>query len=98
MSNTPYTRKYISIFLIISICILFFLSIDVGEYRRHRSSPQPIVTGDQNFITDVTIKKGPLSESWVIRMIDDAQRNVQISVYSFTLPVLREALSRAHKR
>ena len=84
---------------LIAACIFYVLvwSFDLTEYQIHHKR-QAIVSGEQEFLTDVTLKTGPLSESWIQKMIDGAEKKVWVSVYTFTLPNLRESLLRAQKR
>lgn len=83
--------------ILVVVAYIFVGSINIDEYTRHHSISQS-VSGEQQFLTTATIKKWPISESWIIDMIDSSRERVWVSVYTMTLPILREALVRAHKR
>ncbi len=80
-------------------CIILVLSVkscDVEEYRNYHKDA--LVTGVQIFLTKGDIKKWPITEDWLVDMIDASRKRAWIAVYTFTLPSLREALVRAQKR
>jgi phosphatidylserine/phosphatidylglycerophosphate/cardiolipin synthase-like enzyme len=47
---------------------------------------------------DVSLRRSPLPEKWIVDLIDASHEKVWVAVYTWTLPSLREALVRAHKR
>jgi cardiolipin synthase A/B len=83
--------------ILVVVAYLFVGSFNITEYRQHHEWRES-VSGQQDFLTTATIKKWPIPESWIIDMIDASRERVWISVYSCTLPSLRESLVRAHKR
>lgn len=91
-----FSRTIIPLVLSCVICILFIQSCDIREYRDYHTDTA--VSGDQTFLTEGIIKQWPLSEQWMIDMIDASERRAWVAVYTFTLPGLREALMRAQKR
>ena len=91
-----FSRKIIPLILVCIIWVLFVQSCDLDEYRAYHN--ETAVTGNQIFLTEGEIKKWPISEQWIIDMIDVSQKRTWVSVYTFTLPNLREALVRAQKR
>ncbi len=86
--------------ILIGIAILFFVwqGWNVAEYKNHHKSTVFEVHGEQKFLEDFTIHIWPYSEQWVIDMINSAKEKIYISVYTFTLPEVRESLLRAHER
>lgn len=80
------------------VAVLVFLSFDIAEYQNHHEKNIVVVSGEQQFIADITLRAGPASESWIEQMIDAAQERVWVGVYTFTVPNLREALLRAQQR
>ncbi len=91
-----FSRTIIPLILSCVICLLFIQSCDIREYRDYHTDA--VVSGDQTFLTKGIIKKWPLSEQWMIDMIDASERRAWVAIYTFTLPGLREALMRAQKR
>lgn len=91
-----FSRTIIPLILSCVICILFIQSCDIREYRDYHADP--VVGGDQTFLTEGIIKQWPLSEQWMIDLIDASEKRAWVAVYTFTLPGLREALMRAQKR
>ena len=91
-----FSRTIIPLVLSCVICILFIQSCDIREYRDYHTDTA--VSGNQTFLTEGIIKQWPLSEQWMIDMIDASERRAWVAVYTFTLPSLREALMRAQKR
>lgn len=83
--------------ILVAVLFLFVRSIDSQEYRNHHIGSS-VISWNQEFLTDAILKKWPISELWIIDMIDVSRERVWISVYSFTLPSLRESLVRAQKR
>lgn len=79
------------------VVYIFVGSLDISEYKNHHRAIG-VVSGSQEFLTSATVKRWPLWEAWLIDMIDRSRERVWISVYSFTLPSLRESLLRAQKR
>ncbi|MBP6921416.1 hypothetical protein KBB89_02625 [Candidatus Gracilibacteria bacterium] len=92
-----YFQRFVLGGILVVVGYIFIGSVDIAEYRSHRRQIGTI-SGQQEFLTSAVIKKGPISESWIIDMIDESRERVWISVYSFTLPSLRESLVRAHER
>lgn len=89
--------KYIGGLIASCIILVFLWSFDLTEYRAHHEKNMR-VSGEQRFLTDVTLRTAPISESWIQNMIDRAEKKVWVGVYTFTLPNLRESLLRAQKR
>jgi cardiolipin synthase len=83
--------------ILVVVVYLFVGSFDITEYKQHHAWRES-VSGHQDFLTTATIKKWPISESWITQMIDDSRERVWVNVYTLTLPSLRESLVRAHKR
>jgi cardiolipin synthase A/B len=75
--------------------MIFVSSWDVRQYREHHETNS---LSGYDFLSELQVKKWPISESWLIDMIDHTQKRAWVAVYTFTLPSLREALLRAHKR
>lgn len=96
MSGVIFPPKIIPIVLMCAIIVLFVQSCDIMEYREYHTIPT--VSGEQTFLSEGTLKKWPLSEQWIVDMIDNSQKRVWVALYTFTLPSLREALVRAKKR
>lgn len=92
-----YFQKFSLGTILVVVVYICAVSIDIAEYRDHNSSPSR-ATGNQEFLTTATIKKWPISESWIIDKIDASQERVWIAVYTLTLPNLRESLVRAQQR
>lgn len=97
MSGTTRLQKLSLTLISVIVIFLFLTSFDVSEYQNYHANVSQ-VSGEQSYLTDANIKTGPLSESWIIDMIDNSHERVWVSVYTFTLPNMREALVRAHKR
>lgn len=91
-----FSRTIIPLILSCVICLLFIQSCDIREYRGYHTDA--VVSGDQTFLTEGIIKQWPLSEQWMIDMIDASEKRAWVAVYTFTLPGFREALMRAQKR
>ena len=83
--------------ILVVVVYIFVGSFDIWEYRQHHEWRES-VSDQQDFLTTATIKKWPISESWITQMIDASRERVWINVYTLTLPSLRESLVRAHKR
>lgn len=89
--------RYIGGLITSCIVLVFLWSLDVTEYQAHHEKNVE-VSGEQQYLTDMTLKTGPISEYWIQNMIDRAEKRVWVGVYTFTLPNLRESLLRAQKR
>lgn len=83
--------------ILVVVVYIFVGSLDIAEYQSHHRATD-VVSGSQEFLTSATIKRWPLGEAWLVDMIDRSRERVWISVYSFTLPSLRESLVRAQDR
>lgn len=88
----------INIALLLLVMILVFRSVDIAEYQHHRGWQKPIVSGEQLFLSDITLRISPGKEDWLIKNIDATKTRAWINVYTFTLPWLRESLLRAKRR
>ena len=88
--------KYGAIIVLVSVVIVFVRSLDLGPYRDHHRGPSS--SASLEFLDEFEVIVSPQKESWLIEKIDAAEKKVWISVYSFTLPSLREALLRAKNR
>lgn len=97
MTDQSRSRKYWTIAIIFFIAVLLFLSFDVKKYREYHAR-NPLVTGEQKYLSDVTIKKSPGSESWLIEKINASTNRVWIGIYMFTVPGIRDALLRSQER
>lgn len=97
MPGTNRLQKISLTLISVMVIFLFITSFDVSEYRSHHANI-PQVSGEQTYLTEANIKIGPAFESWIVDMIDNSRERVWVSVYTFTLPNMREALVRAHKR
>ena len=100
MQITPqrFTRVLPAIILALAVYILF-VSLDIGKYRTHHLPDRVAqVTGEQSYLSDVSLYVSPSDEKWLLEKIDHAQSHIFVGVYTFTLPSLREALSRAQER
>ena len=82
-------------------CVVIFLvwnSLDIEGYQQHFGREAAVVTGEQQFLSDVQVEHSQKDETWVVKKIDAAKTRAYVNVYSFTLPSLREALVRAQDR
>ncbi len=91
-------QKYSTLIIVLGILFILAWGLDIEKYREHNTSDKRVISGEQIYLTDATIKRWPLSESWIIDMIDNAETRVWVAVYTFTLPNMREALLRAKER
>ena len=90
------SSKIIPAVLSCIILILFVKSCNIQEYRDYHTDKY--VNDEQEFLIDIELKKWPISEAWIVDMIDKTEKRAWVAVYTFTLPSLREALVRAQKR
>lgn len=90
-------KKCISISIICTVLYLYVSSIDISQYREHHI-PENTQNVSEVFFDKASIIRWPKQESWFIDMIDSSKKRVWISVYTFTLPSIREALLRAKDR
>lgn len=92
-------RHISSILICVAISVFLWKSIDIGTYRQyHAQSPPYSNSQERTFLDKINIIASPRKEDWLLQYIDNADREIKVAIYMFTVPSLREALLRAKKR
>jgi phosphatidylserine/phosphatidylglycerophosphate/cardiolipin synthase-like enzyme len=81
------------------IGVLVWQSLDIQSYQEYHVTEKTLSIGEkETFLQDIDIIQTPQDEKWLLQMMDSAQKNIQVAVYIFTVPSLRDALIRAQNR
>jgi hypothetical protein len=86
------------VIILVFVAYFFARSLDLETYQKHAETIITEAQGVQEFLSDFSVKQSPISEEWLLAMIDSAEERIHLAIYSFTLPNLREALVRAKNR